>query len=304
MNSTSGRTFFTITLILLLSVLVIGISLKALLADYLGDSTLDRLENDAKVVADLTASYYTEDRIGTMDFLVNLDVTSKVSGADAVICDNRGCILLCASEPLGCEHQGMFIGESYLRSGYSFVSFSTERAAVASKPVRQAIAYSMDKQALIEDTVGQYGQAVHGHYGVGQWVYQLVEGKIEPPVDKPVSGASASMIADYKKEAAKWEALSLDGVKQYGLDLAAAESLLIADGWTLNLAGEDFDSAEDSVRCKKIDETIVPLQLSLIYPEGNAAGEYLSTAFAANLAEIGIELAVEAKPFTEMLEIY
>ena len=114
MNSTSGRTFFTITLILLLSVLVIGISLKALLADYLGDSTLDRLENDAKVVADLTASYYTEDRIGTMDFLVNLDVTSKVSGADAVICDNRGCILLCASEPLGCEHQGMFIGKSYL----------------------------------------------------------------------------------------------------------------------------------------------------------------------------------------------
>ena len=50
-----------------------------------------------------------------MDFMVHLDVTTRASGADAVICDNRGCILLCASEPLGCEHQGKFIGSSYVR---------------------------------------------------------------------------------------------------------------------------------------------------------------------------------------------
>ena len=222
-----------------------------------------------------------------------VDLINRVSNQEAI---NAGVALLDANEA--------FASESYLRSGYSFVSFSTERAAVSSKAVRQAIAYSMDKQALIEDTVGVYGEAVHGHYGVGQWVYQLAEGIIDPLVDKPVSGASKTMLSDYKKELAKWDGLGLDNVKQYGLDLAAAEELLVADGWTLNLSGEAFDPAKDSIRCKKIDGAIVPLQLSLIYPEGNAAGEYLRNEFAANLAKIGVELTVEAKPFAELLQVY
>ncbi len=115
MSTTSSRTFFFITLVLLLSVLVIGFSLRVMLEDYLADSTLDRLENDAQVVADLAASYYAEGSLNTMDFMINLDVTTKVSEADAVICDNRGCILLCASEPFGCDHQGMFIGSDYMK---------------------------------------------------------------------------------------------------------------------------------------------------------------------------------------------
>ena len=115
MKTTSSRAFFFITLVLLLSLLVVGFSLRALLSDYLADSTLDRLENDADVVADLAASYYAQGSMNTMDFMINLDVTTKVSGADAVICDNRGCILLCASEPFGCKHQGMFIGSDYMK---------------------------------------------------------------------------------------------------------------------------------------------------------------------------------------------
>jgi hypothetical protein len=104
MRSISSRIFFFITLVLLLSLLIIGFSLRALLDDYLADSTLGRLENDAQVIADLASSYYAEGSMSTMDFMINLDVARKVSEADAVICDNRGCILLCASEPFGCEH--------------------------------------------------------------------------------------------------------------------------------------------------------------------------------------------------------
>ena len=115
MRSISSRIFFFVTLTLLLSLLVIGFSLRALLSDYLAENTLDRLENDAHVVAELAASYYAEGSLNTMDFMVNLDIAGKVSEADAVICDTRGCILLCASDPLGCEHQGMFIGSDYVR---------------------------------------------------------------------------------------------------------------------------------------------------------------------------------------------
>jgi hypothetical protein len=115
MRSISSRIFFFVTLVLLLSLLVIGFSLRALLEDYLADNTFDRLENDAKVISHLAASYYAEGSMNTMDFMINLDVAKKVSEADAVICDSRGRILLCASEPFGCVHQGMFIGSDYVR---------------------------------------------------------------------------------------------------------------------------------------------------------------------------------------------
>lgn len=222
-----------------------------------------------------------------------VDLLHKVSQKDAI---DAGFALIA-------ENKG-FTGDGYLRSGYSFVSFSTERAAVSSKLVRQAIAYSLDKQALIEDTVGKYGEAVDGHYGVGQWIYQLVEGHIDAPVNAPASNADEDAIADYEAKLAEWEGLSLDGLKSYGLNPTAAENLLIQDGWTLNANGEKFDPAVDNVRCKKIGDQIVPLQLSLIYPEGNAAGDYLGTEFAAALAGIGAELNVQAMPFTELLKVY
>ena len=122
MRSTSGRTFFTIMLILLLSLLIIGLALQDLLEDYLTDSSLDRLENEAHVISNLAATYYSSGNISTMDFMINLDVSTKVSGSDAVICDSRGCILLCSTEPLGCEHQGKFIGKSYLERVRKFDS--------------------------------------------------------------------------------------------------------------------------------------------------------------------------------------
>ena len=58
------------------------------------------------------------------------------------------------------------------------------------------------------------------------------------------------------------------------------------------------------MRCKQIEDAIVPLELSMIFPEGNAIEEYLTTEFVENLKQVGVALTVEAKPFTELLEIY
>ena len=122
MRTTSGRIFSTVTIILLVSLLSVGLLLRSLIKDYLTAHTFDQLQHDTQVISQLAASYYTEGSLGTMDFLINLDVASKVSQSDAVICNAKGQILLCSDSPFGCEHQGLYVGSDYLqeviRSGF------------------------------------------------------------------------------------------------------------------------------------------------------------------------------------------
>lgn len=192
---------------------------------------------------------------------------------------------------------------NYARSGYSFISYACEQETVASEKVRQAIAHCFDKDTFVADYVRNFGLRVDGYYGIGQWMYQLVEGSLAAPVEAPAEGATEEELAAYEAELAIWDELSLDNMKIYNLDLTAAEQLLVDDGWTLNMQGEAYDPEKDDIRCKKIEEELVALDLNMIYPEGNAIGEYMD-AFIANLAEVGIKLTVEALPFTDLLEIY
>ncbi len=109
-----GRTFYAVLLILL-PALLLGAALRYFMQDYLKESTFDRLENHAAVLSDLTAAYYSEGSIANMQFFINLDLTSKVSQTDAVICNAEGVILLCSDSPTGCEHRGLSLGQDYLR---------------------------------------------------------------------------------------------------------------------------------------------------------------------------------------------
>ena len=51
--------------------------------------------------------------------------------------------------------------------------------------MRQAIAHCLDKDALVSGYVGNYGAAVDGYYGLGQWIYQLVRRRDRAPVERP-----------------------------------------------------------------------------------------------------------------------
>ncbi len=154
---------------------------------------------------------------------------------------------------------------AYERTGLSFISFSCERLTMESAAVRQAIAHCFDKTAFITDTLGERGVAVDGFYGVGQWMYQR-------------TGENG-----------------LRGLKRYPLDVSAAAALLESDGWLPNSQG---------VREKVIGGETVVLSLTLLYPEGSEAGSFLSGKFADALAQAGIALTAEARPFADLLRIY
>lgn len=200
--------------------------------------------------------------------------------------------------------QGLVSSSNYPRNGFSFISFSCERPATGSNAVRQAIALCFDKETFVADYVNNYGVVVDGFYGVGQMMYRLATGAMQPPLEEPAEGASKAELDAYAAQQAGWEALNLNGLNAYALDTAAAAQLLADDGWTLNQQGGTYDASSDTVRCKMIDDQLVSLELSMIYPQENDLAGIFQTTLVDHLAQAGIVLHVEAKPFAELLQQY
>ena len=111
MKTTFSRTFFPAAIILLAALLLVGTSFQMLVRNYLKEQAMKSLQNDAAMVAELAAAYSTGGSLAEDTFLINLSVVSQVSGADAVICDGSGRLVLCSDAPLGCEHQGWVVND-------------------------------------------------------------------------------------------------------------------------------------------------------------------------------------------------
>ena len=116
MKSSFSRNFSTIATILLLALTVLGASFQILVKDYLTETTMSGLKQDAGIIANLAAAYSIDGSLSSREFLLNLDIASQITDADAVICDGNGRIILCSDALLGCEHQGMHITDKdYLK---------------------------------------------------------------------------------------------------------------------------------------------------------------------------------------------
>ena len=115
MKTTFSRFFLTALTLLLVALLLVGASFRLLVENYMEESAVEGLRSDAQVISGLASAYISDDSLGTMEFLMNLDVASQVSGADAVICNSDGRIILCSDSPRGCNHQGMVVSDAYLQ---------------------------------------------------------------------------------------------------------------------------------------------------------------------------------------------
>ena len=177
--------------------------------------------------------------------------------------------------------------EAYSRAGLSFISFCAEKGPTADGNVRKAVAMCMDKQALTEQYLGAYGMTVKGYYGIGQWMFMMANGTLVPE-----EGAED-----------EWADLNLDGIPEYELNTAEAARLLEEAGWNLNEHGEPYNTG-DGIRCRKEGESLAPLKLSLIYPDGNGAGMLLRSTFTPYLNKAGIELEIRRMPMSELLQRY
>ena len=97
MKSSFSRSFLTAASILLIALTVLGASFQLQVNNFLKESTVSGLQQDANVISNLAAAYSYEGGLTSQDFLLNLDVASQVSDADAVIFDAEGTVVLCSA---------------------------------------------------------------------------------------------------------------------------------------------------------------------------------------------------------------
>lgn len=180
---------------------------------------------------------------------------------------------------------------NYARLGYGFCAFACEQGPQQFKAVRQAIDYCFDADSFVRDALKGYGVTVNGYYGLGQWMTLAAMGTIRPEGITP-------------KEEEVWDALNLDELNPYTLDLGKAKALLEEDGWTLNENGEPFDETRDAVRCKDVDGELMRLSLDFAQVKDNDFAQLVVDQFSETLPQVGIELVVHEVSFNEMLSDY
>jgi len=164
---------------------------------------------------------------------------------------------------------------NYLRTGYGFLAFACEEGATQSVKVRQAMAMALDRAAMIQDFLKTYGMEVYSYYGLGQWMAQPYASTMQ------------------------------EQVTMYPLDLAAAEALLVEDGWTLNAVGGEFVAGEGAVRYKKgEDGKLMPLEIRFAQVKDNEAAQWIVEHYAPVLVELGFSFMATEVTFDEMLSSY
>ncbi len=191
--------------------------------------------------------------------------------------------------------------QDYPRIGLAFLTFTYDWPTVHEMEVRQAIAWCMDRDQLTYDYCKDFGVRVDGYYGIEQWEYLLVNGQLEYPIqddpDNPMTDE------EMEEEIAKWDALNLDLV-DYHVDRDKANALLDQAGWTLNREGNTYRRGVDDVRCKIVDDELVALDLTMMYPAGNHFVDTLQENFIDNLNACGILLTLVPTDMQELFYSY
>ena len=114
MKSTFSRQVGTTVLILLLALLLLGGAFRVLVGQYLVHNTHDQLQTDALALAELVAAYDAAGDLDHENLRTNLTLASLVSGADTVVLNSRGTVILCSDTDLQCRHLGLVINSEFV----------------------------------------------------------------------------------------------------------------------------------------------------------------------------------------------
>ena len=114
MKTTFGRQFGITVLILLLALLLLGGAFRILVGQYLEHNTHNQLRTDALALAELVAAYDAAGDLDHENLRTNLTLTSLISGADTVVLNARGTVVLCSDTDLQCSHIGLVINQQFV----------------------------------------------------------------------------------------------------------------------------------------------------------------------------------------------
>ena len=147
MKSSFGRSFMAAALLLLFALTILGTAFQLLVRNYFTKSVMTGLRQDAQIIAELADVYGADGSLQSREFLLNLDITSRISESDVVICNSDGEVVMCSDGALGCEHLGLRINSAYMQkvveAGYD-EALGIISGLYDSRRFMVALPYSMD----------------------------------------------------------------------------------------------------------------------------------------------------------------
>ncbi len=160
---------------------------------------------------------------------------------------------------------------TYLRAGYGRIAFAANHGPTQSAAVRQAIAYCLDRDEFARQYSGGHARVVDGYYGLSQREYRE------------------------NREALESELI------HYIYDLDKARELLVADGWTKNASGGEFQEGVDTLRYKEENGQLVPLIIKWANTANNPVSDLINTMLPGEMAKVGMELQATSMEMGKLL---
>ena len=106
MKTTTSRILATAAAILILALILIGASFHLLIDDYLTEQSRESLRQQTAATAELAAAHASSHTLDDWEFVVDMRKVHQLVGADILLCDPAGTILVCVEESADCGHEG------------------------------------------------------------------------------------------------------------------------------------------------------------------------------------------------------
>ena len=166
---------------------------------------------------------------------------------------------------------------SYLRNGYGLLAMHCDWGVTADPNVRWALAYLIDRSAVIDYVLGGYGGTVNSAYGLAQWMYQDAGDELDEmltPFNLNIEKANECLDqTEWKYEA--------DGVTPFDATKATADGSYMR----YNDKGE-------------------MLTINHLGTEDNSVTDVIEIQFTANAPLAGVNFVVTRSDFSALLDNY
>lgn len=184
------------------------------------------------------------------------------------------------------DEGGELAADEFDRAGYGKLQFVCDVTPTQFVEVRQAIAYLLDRQAVVDLYCQGWGSVVSGPYNNSLWMAQASEERFAQTLNP------------------------------YSYNVKAAEKVLNQGGWTLDEWGDPWtgdglrykevtdEQAEYMDECIQVgDKTLMPLIIKWAASEHNSVTNLLKVLLAESdqIQAMGMEIQVEEMDFTSML---
>ena len=211
--------------------------------------------------------------------------------------------MLQAGMDLTRQPERQYAMSNYPRSGLSLLWFNENSQKAQELAVRKAVALSLDRDAFVREYVGPYGMKVDGYYGIGQWMYQALNGN--GTYDPPMSARPTEAERRARDQAVlTLKTLNLDGLTRYTLNTDMANTVLNEAGWTLDMGGGSYVPGEGDIRYKIVNDRLLRLRLVLAVPDNPELVRAMEKTFVPALAEAGIELMIRTADMESIQDYY